>query len=161
MTSTLIGRHLSSAAIPFVELTGKVAVNKRQALIDEFHANPDCKVFLSSDAGGTGLNLQAADCVINFELPWNPAKVNQRIGRVNRIGQKSNCINVINLVAKNSIEERIMAGIKLKEDLFQGVFDGGADEVMLSRQKRQELVDQLRGLIDEDARGMEAESFPG
>ncbi len=155
----LIGKHLSSVAIPFVELTGKVAVNKRQALIDEFSSNPDCKVFLSSDAGGTGLNLQAADCVINFELPWNPAKVNQRIGRVNRIGQKSTCINVINLVAKDSIEERIMAGIKLKEDLFQGVFDGGADEVLLSRQKRQELVDQLRGMINEDKTGFEVETF--
>ena len=156
----LIGRHLSAAAIPFVELTGKVAVKNRQPLIDEFNHNPDCKVFLSSDAGGTGLNLQAASCVINFELPWNPAKVNQRIGRVNRIGQKSNCINVINLVAKNSIEERIMAGIKLKEDLFQGVFDEGADEVMLSRQKRQEMVDQLRGLIGDELLRGEAEYLP-
>ncbi len=156
----LIGKHLSEVAIPFVELTGKVAVKNRQPLIDEFNGNPDCKVFLSSDAGGTGLNLQAANCVINFELPWNPAKVNQRIGRVNRIGQKSSCINVINLVAKNSIEERIMAGIKLKEDLFQGVFDGGADEVMLSRQKRQEMVDQLRGLIGDELLRGEAEYLP-
>ena len=118
----LIGKHLSREAIPFVELSGRVPVVKRQALIDEFNTNPDCKVFLSTDAGGTGLNLQAADCVVNFELPWNPARVNQRIGRVNRIGQKSNCINVVNLIAKYSIEERIMAGIKLKGDLFQRGF---------------------------------------
>ena len=156
----LIGKHLSSAAIPFVELTGKVPVKKRQALIDEFTDNPDCKVFLSSDAGGTGLNLQAADSVINFELPWNPAKVNQRIGRVHRIGQTSKCINVINLVARNSIEERIMAGIKLKEDLFQGVFDGGDDEVLLSRQKRQEMVEQLRGLVGDDTAGFIPEPLP-
>jgi len=156
----LIGKHLSSAAIPFVELTGKVPVKKRQALIDEFSDNRDCKVFLSSDAGGTGLNLQAADSVINFELPWNPAKVNQRIGRVNRIGQTSKCINVINLVARDSIEERIMAGIRLKEDLFQGVFDGGDDEVLLSRQKRQEMVDQLRGLIADDTADFVPEPVP-
>ena len=67
----LIGKHLSRVGIPFVELSGKVPVKKRQSLIDEFSTNPDCKVFLSTDAGGTGLNLQAADCVINFELPWN------------------------------------------------------------------------------------------
>ncbi|GAB6190383.1 SNF2-related protein [Desulfocastanea catecholica] len=156
----LIGKHLSRAAIPFVELSGKVPVVKRQALIDEFNTNPDCKVFLSTDAGGTGLNLQAADCVVNFELPWNPAKLNQRIGRVNRIGQKSTCINVINLIAKYSIEERIMAGIKLKGELFDGVFDGGEDEVMLDRQKRQELVNQLREMMGEDAEMLRPESMP-
>ena len=146
----LIGKDLSRRSIPFVELSGKVPVKKRQSLIDEFTTNPDCKVFLSTDSGGTGLNLQAADCVINFELPWNPAKMNQRIGRINRIGQKAKCINVINLIAKYSIEERIMAGIKLKGDLFNGVFDGGQDEVMLSREKRQEMVEQLRQMIGEE-----------
>jgi len=147
----LIGKHLSRAAIPFVELSGRVPTDKRQVLIDAFQEDPACKVFLSSDAGGTGLNLQAADCVINFELPWNPAKVNQRIGRVHRIGQKSKCISVINLIAKFSIEERIMAGIKLKEDLFSGVFDGTTDEVLFSREKRQELVNTLRQMMGEEA----------
>jgi SNF2 family DNA or RNA helicase len=103
----LIGKHLSLAAIPFVELSGKIPVNKRQALIDEFNNNPACKVFLSTDAGGTGFNLQAADCVINFELPWNPARLNQRIGRVSRIGQQNSCINLVNLIARNSLEEKI------------------------------------------------------
>jgi superfamily II DNA/RNA helicase len=115
---------------------------------------------LSTDAGGTGLNLQAADCVVNFELPWNPAKVNQRIGRVNRIGQKSKCINVVNLIAKYSIEERIMAGIKLKGELFDGVFDGGKDEVMLSREKRQEMVNQLREMMGEEVEMVQAEPVP-
>jgi hypothetical protein len=92
----LIARRLSEAGIGFVELSGKVPVPKRQALIDTFTNDDDCRVFLSTDAGGTGLNLQAADCVVNFELPWNPARLNQRIGRVNRIGQRSRCINVVN-----------------------------------------------------------------
>lgn len=156
----LIGKHLSRAAIPFVELSGRVPTGKRQALIDAFQEDPNCKVFLSSDAGGTGLNLQAADCVINFELPWNPAKVNQRIGRVHRIGQKSSCINVINLIAKFSIEERIMAGIKLKEDLFRGVFDGTTDEVLFSREKRQELVNTLRQMMGEEADLPPVEQLP-
>ena len=156
----LIGKHLSRAGIPFVELSGKVPVKKRQALIDEFSTNPDCKVFLSTDAGGTGLNLQAADCVINFELPWNPAKLNQRIGRVNRIGQKSQCVNVINLISKNSIEMRIMAGIQLKGDLFSGVFDGGVDEVMFDRKKREEMVNQLREMIGEELKPPGFEQIP-
>lgn len=156
----LIGKQLSRAAIPFVELTGKVPVDKRQALIDEFNDNPACKVFLSTDAGGTGLNLQAADCVVNFELPWNPAKMNQRIGRVNRIGQKSKCINVVNLIAKFSIEERIMAGIKLKGDLFGGVFDGEREEVLFSREKRQEMVNLLRQVMGAEEEAPVTETLP-
>jgi hypothetical protein len=143
----LIGRHLSEAGIGFVELSGKIEVKKRQALIDEFSTNPQCRVFLSTDAGGTGLNLQAADCVVNFELPWNPAKVRQRVGRVNRIGQKSRCINVVNLITKNSIEEKILAGLQLKTDLFKGVFDGGIDTVEFTQAKRTELLNQLRGML--------------
>ncbi|NNG01249.1 MAG: DEAD/DEAH box helicase [Desulfobacteraceae bacterium] len=146
----LIARHLSDAGVNFVELSGKIPVKKRQALIDEFTNNPDCLVFLSTDAGGTGLNLQAADCVVNFEIPWNPAKLNQRIGRVNRIGQKSRCVNVINLIAKNSIEERILAGIQLKTDLFDGVFDDGPATVEFSQEKRNELLNRLREMIEEE-----------
>jgi len=143
----LIGRYLSDVGIGFVELSGKIEVKKRQALIDEFATNSNCRVFLSTDAGGTGLNLQAADCVVNFELPWNPARVRQRIGRVNRIGQKSRCINVVNLITKNSIEEKILAGLQLKTDLFTGVFDGGIDTVEFTHEKRTELLNQLRGML--------------
>lgn len=146
----LIAKQLSRLSIPFVELTGKIPVPKRQCLIDEFTNNPDCKVFLSTDAGGTGLNLQAADSVINFELPWNPAKMNQRIGRVSRIGQKSKCINVVNLITKNSIEEKILAGIQLKTDLFKGVFDGGIDTVEFSSEKRSEVMNKLREMMGEE-----------
>jgi superfamily II DNA or RNA helicase len=146
----LIGKQLSNTGIPFVELTGKVPVKKRQTLIDEFTNNPQCKVFLSTDAGGTGLNLQAADCVINFELPWNPSRMNQRIGRVSRIGQTSRCINVVNLICKRSIEEKILAGIRMKTDLFQGVFDDGPDVVEFSREKRTELINKLREMMGDD-----------
>lgn len=146
----LIAKQLSELEIPFVELSGKIPVAKRQALIDEFTHNAECKVFLSTDAGGTGLNLQAADCVINFELPWNPAKLNQRIGRVNRIGQKSGCINVVNFITKNSIEEKILTGIQLKGDLFKGVFDGGLDTVEFSNEKRTEMLNRLREMMGEE-----------
>lgn len=156
----LIAKHLSKVGIPYVELSGKIPVHKRQALIDEFTNNPQCKVFLSTDAGGTGLNLQAADCVINFELPWNPAKMNQRIGRVNRIGQKSQCVNVVNLVTKNSIEEKILAGIQLKTDLFKGVFDGGSDKVEFSREKRTELLNKLREMMGEQPELVVGEAAP-
>ncbi|MDM8538475.1 SNF2-related protein, partial [Desulfobacterales bacterium HSG17] len=157
----LIAKYLSETNIKFVELAGKIPVKKRQALIDEFTDNPECKVFLSTDAGGTGLNLQAADCVINFELPWNPARMNQRIGRVSRIGQTSNCINVINLISKNSIEEKILAGIQLKTRLFEGVFEDGPDKVEFSHAKRTEMLNKLRELMGETALLPVEESRPG
>ena len=146
----LIARHLSDVGIPFVELSGKIPVKKRQSLIDEFTNNPDCRVFLSTDAGGTGLNLQAADCVVNFELPWNPAKLNQRIGRVSRIGQKSQCINVVNFICKGTVEEKIFAGIQLKTELFKGVFEGGEDIVEFTQEKKNQMLNQLREMMGEE-----------
>ena len=146
----LIGKVLSGMGIDFVELTGRIPAQKRQKLIDEFDNNPDCKVFLSSDAGGVGLNLQSADCVINFELPWNPARLNQRIGRVNRIGQKSSKINVVNLVTKNSIEEKVFAAINLKQELFDAVLSGGVDEVDFSQENKAKFVNQIREMFGEE-----------
>lgn len=146
----LIGKVLSELGIPFIEFTGKVPVAKRQKLINEFNENKDCKVFLATEAGGVGLNLQAADCVINFELPWNPAKLKQRIGRVMRIGQKSRCVNVINLIAKHSIEEKILAGLHLKQALFSGVFDGGAKEVVFSQEKKTAFINRIRAMLNEE-----------
>jgi superfamily II DNA or RNA helicase len=156
----LIGKILSDLGISFVEFTGKVPVEKRGRLIEEFRANPACMVFLSTDAGGVGLNLQNADCVINFELPWNPAKLNQRIGRVHRLGQESSCINVVNLVMKDSLEEKILAGIALKQELFDGVFDGTADEVSFSRERKIQLVNKIRDLLGEEPAVVSKESSP-
>ncbi|MCD6397249.1 MAG: DEAD/DEAH box helicase [Spirochaetaceae bacterium] len=144
----LIGKVLSEMGIDFVEFTGKVPVEKRQVLIDEFHDNPECMVFLSTDAGGVGLNLQVSDCVINFELPWNPAKLNQRIGRIHRIGQKHSVVNVINLITKRSIEEKVYAGINLKQELFDAALEGARDDVDLSRENKNKFINQVREMFD-------------
>ena len=147
----LIGKVMSQLGIDFVEFTGKVPTEKRQALIDEFRNNPDCMVFLSTDAGGVGLNLQNTDCLINIELPWNPARLNQRIGRIHRIGQKSDKINVINMITRNSIEERVFAGIGLKQELFDAVIDGTASEIDFTREKKNQFVEQLRRMFGDEA----------
>jgi SNF2 family DNA or RNA helicase len=143
----LIGNALSELGIDFVEFTGKVPVDKRQLLIDEFRENPECMVFLSTDAGGVGLNLQSTDCIINFELPWNPAKLNQRIGRVHRIGQQSEKINIINLITKNSIEEKVYAGINLKQELFDAALEGTGDAVDISQENKNKFVNQVRAMF--------------
>ncbi len=147
----LIGRLLRENDIGFVELNGKVPVAKRAALIKEFEQNDNAQVFLSTEAGGAGLNLQVADMVINFELPWNPAKKNQRIGRIDRLGQKSAQLTVINLITKNSIESRIADGLLLKQDLFEGVLSPGShlDCVDFSTQGRSQFLQQLEETIEE------------
>jgi Helicase conserved C-terminal domain len=89
---------------------------------------------LLSDAGGVGLNLQhAASACINLELPWNPAVVEQRIGRIHRLGQKSP-IDVYNLVTEHGIEACIAALIATKKALFGGLFDGTTDSVRFEGQ---------------------------
>ena len=89
------------------------------ALLERFRDDPECRVFLSTDAGGTGLNLQAADTVINLEVPWNPAVLEQRIARVHRMGQHRP-VQVFNLVTRDSIEERVLRTLELKRSLFDG-----------------------------------------
>ena len=156
----LISKVLSDMGIPFVDFSGKIPVKKRQLLVDEFQNNLECKVFLSTDAGGVGLNLQSADCLINFELPWNPARLNQRIGRINRIGQKSRSINVINMISKESIEEKVYAGIQLKQELFDAVLEGKGDEVDFSRDSKNRFVNQIRKMFEAEEAVTASASIP-
>ncbi len=153
----LIGKMLKANGIRFVTLSGDVQVKKRGLLIDEFANNPDLLVFLSTEAGGSGLNLQFADTVINFDLPWNPAKKNQRIGRINRIGQTARKLTAINMVAVNSIEQNIANGIVVKEALFDAVLKDASmtEEVDFSSRGRSTFIDQVEKMTQP------AEPVPG
>jgi SNF2 family DNA or RNA helicase len=146
----LIGQMLRRNKIGFAELSGKVPVKSRGDLIRKFENSPECKVFLSTEAGGAGLNLQVADTLINFELPWNPAKKNQRIGRIDRLGQKSNKLTIYNLITRDSIEQRIAAGLLVKQNLFEGVLDSGSqtDYVDFSSKGRSQFIDQLEDFLN-------------
>jgi SNF2 family DNA or RNA helicase len=147
----LIAYNLKKEGLTFTMLSGKVPVKKRGALIKEFEDNPDCSIFLSSEAGGTGLNLQVADSVINFELPWNPAKKNQRIGRINRIGQKKQKLHVFNLISNNSIEMKIATGLILKQNLFEGVLSpqNKTDEVDFNNKGKSQFIQHLEEVFEE------------
>ena len=146
----LIGQLLRQNKIGFVELNGKVPVKSRGELIKKFENSPECKVFLSTEAGGSGLNLQVADMLINFELPWNPAKKNQRIGRIDRLGQKSNKLTIYNLITRNSIEQQIAAGLLVKQSLFDGVLDSSSktNYVDFSTKGRSQFIEQLEAFIN-------------
>jgi superfamily II DNA/RNA helicase len=159
----LIGELLRKKKVGYAELNGKVPVKNRGALIKQFEQNPDCKVFLSTEAGGAGLNLQAADILINFELPWNPAKKNQRIGRIDRLGQKSGKLLIYNLISRNSIEQQIAAGLLVKQSLFEGVLSEGSavNYVDFSTKGRSQFIRQLEALINQqEAADSEAPAAP-
>lgn len=147
----LIGHILRENNIGFTELNGSVPVKLRGELIRKFETNPHCKIFLSTEAGGSGLNLQVASTLINFELPWNPAKKNQRIGRIDRLGQKSNKLTIFNFITRNSIEQQIASGLLVKQNLFDGVLDGGSktNSVDFSTKGRSQFIQQLEEFIAE------------
>lgn len=145
----LIEELLTKYKVGYTKLTGKVPPKKRNELIKTFEKEEDCKVFLSTEAGGAGLNLQIADTLINFELPWNPAKKNQRIGRIDRIGQSSKKLNIFNLLCRNSIEMHIASGLLLKQNLFESVLnvESEQDSVDFSQEGRAQFIRQLEQMI--------------
>jgi hypothetical protein len=126
--------------------TGAESSKLRTQSIVEFHDEPWAAVLFLSDAGGVGLNLQrAANACINLELPWNPAVLEQRIGRIYRLGQKKP-IDVFNLVAEPSIESRIAGIVGTKQALFKGVFDGTTNEVKFDISSG--LAAEVRRILD-------------
>src|SRR4029077_3008234 len=102
--------------------TGSVPQERRRAEINAFKSDPDCRIFLSTDSGAAGLNLQNASVVINCDLPWNPAKLEQRIARAWRKHQ-TRPVTVINLVSENTIEHRMLGTLAQKQALADGVLD--------------------------------------
>ena len=120
---------LKELEVEAVFFTGKENQKRRTENVIRFHDDPNVRIFFASDAGGVGLNLQkAASVCLNLELPWNPAVLEQRIGRVYRLGQKKP-VQVYNLITQDSIEERITALVGQKKAVFNELFDGTSDEV--------------------------------
>ncbi len=115
--------------------TGSVPQQKRRAEIMAFRGDPACRLFLSTDSGGVGLNLQNASVVINCDLPWNPARLEQRIARAWRKHQKRP-VTVINLIAENTIESAMLETLATKMTLAEGVLDGSEESLSKARLKR-------------------------
>jgi len=141
---------LDTRGIGYSILHGKVPGRERQEMLARFRDDPSIRVFLSTDAGGTGLNLQTADTVIHLELPWNPAVLEQRNARVHRMGQTAP-VRIIQLVARNTIEERVQKAIAAKKALFDGVFDNETDEVSFETTGAKNFLDSVREVLGEEA----------
>ncbi len=136
--------RLRKLGLGCVRLHGGVPTAKRGDLMDRFRDDDSVQVFISTDAGGSGLNLQSASVLVNLDVPWNPAVLDQRIARVHRLGQRAK-VQVILMVASDSYEERVMRLVAGKRDLFDNVVapDATEDVVGVSKRLLETLVDDL------------------
>jgi hypothetical protein len=138
----LIVRRFEQRRWGHVLFHGGVPGTKRPALVDRFRDDAGCRAFLATDAGGVGLNLQHASVVVNLDLPWNPAVLEQRVGRVHRLGQQRP-VRVVNFVAQGTIEEGMLSLLQFKKSLFAGVLDGGDKEVFLGGSRLTRFIETV------------------
>lgn len=155
----LIALELDRLQIGYTNLNGNVPGKKRKELIDRFNNDANCRIFLSTDAGGTGLNLQVASVLINMDLPWNPAILEQRIGRIYRQGQKRN-ISVINFIAQNTIEHGMLGKLKFKTALAEGILDNGEANIFIGDSKFNVFMQTVEGLFTEETVSQSATTMP-
>jgi superfamily II DNA or RNA helicase len=147
---TMLGLVRDLAAEMGVETawhTGSVPQERRRAEINRFKQDPACRLFLSTDSGSVGLNLQVASAVVNVDLPWNPAKLEQRIARAWRKNQ-TRSVTVVNLVCEGSIEHGILHLLGQKQALADGLLDGSGDLGALRMPSgRGALVERLQAVM--------------
>ena len=143
----LVAQELDLLGIKYEYLHGGVPSQKRKSLFDNFNNDPDCRVFLSTDAGSTGLNLQSASMLVNLDIPWNPAILEQRIARIHRLGQKKN-VSIINFVSKDTIEERMLSLLGFKSSLAKGILDLGEDTIFMGDDKFRKFMQTVNEMTE-------------
>ncbi|MDF9751536.1 SNF2-related protein [Arthrobacter sp. ES3-54] len=126
-------------------ITGIAAVDRRKALVDYFRN--EGTVMIATEAAAEGINLQFCSMLVNYDLPWNPQRVEQRIGRVHRFGQKHNVV-VVNFSNKGNIaEQRILELLTNKFQLFSSVF-GASDEVLGAIEDGLDFEKMISGILN-------------
>lgn len=153
----LVCQELEKRGIMYANLNGSVPSEKRKLLMDDFTSNPDCRIFVSTDAGSTGLNLQVASVLVNLDLPWNPAVLEQRIARIYRIGQTKS-VQVFNMVAERTIEERMLSTLNFKSNMSEGILDNGTDAVFMEESKFNRLMETVEEVTASDGKPEFAET---
>ena len=162
--------RLKSAGFNSVMIHGDI--DERQNVLDDFQNNPNIQILLSSEVGSEGLDMQFCDSMVNYDLPWNPMVVEQRIGRIDRFGQKSPIVHIYNMIVKDSIQEDIYIRLLNRIGIFhesigdmEAILDAevernGAKDVVslqqlyssmekelfcknLSREERQRKIDEI------------------
>ncbi|WP_394834807.1 DEAD/DEAH box helicase [Pendulispora rubella] len=142
----LAAERLDAQGIGHVTLHGGIPTDRRPALLDRFRESENVRVLLSTDAGGVGLNLQVATYVIHLDLPWSPARLDQRTARAHRMGQTRG-VSVICLCAENGIEwgiEKMLAG---KRNVQSAALDVSSDVEALDAPTFALFLKQVRDIL--------------
>ncbi len=144
LMTQMIEKRLRKMGLGYVRLHGGVPTAKRGELMDRFRDDDAVQVFISTDAGGVGLNLQSGSALINMDVPWNPAVLEQRNARIHRLGQKRS-VQIINLVAAASYEEQVLSLVNTKQHLFDNVVkeDATEDVVGVSKKMLETLLEEF------------------
>jgi SNF2 family DNA or RNA helicase len=138
----LLEEDLKKENISYYKITGSTPKEERIRLVHAFNENSTPVFLISLKAGGTGLNLVGADMVIHYDPWWNLAAQNQATDRAHRIGQKHK-VSVFKLIAKNTIEEKILKLQEAKKDLADAIINGEGES--LTSLTAEELVELLKG----------------
>ena len=146
-TQSFLKEYLESKGFKVAVLNGSMDIDERNTVINQFQETAD--ILVSTDAGGEGLNLQFSNIVINFDLPWNPMKIEQRIGRVDRIGQIRD-VYVFNFMLSGTVEYRVK---EVLEEKLAVIFEQfGVDKMGDALDSAQAEVDftdiYIRGITD-------------
>jgi len=118
-TLRYLQRRLAEDGYRSVIISGDVHPEERDKIVKEFKENKKLKILLSSKVGSEGLDFQFCDTMFNYDLPWNPMEVEQRIGRLDRIGQESKVIRIYSLFLENTIEQRILERLLQRIGIFE------------------------------------------
>ena len=119
----LLCEEINKKLWQYVFVHGELSSNEKDIQLQNFENNPNVRILVATDCLSYGCNLQFADTLIHADLLWNPQRMNQRNGRIHRIGQK-NTANVITIMTQNTIEERVHNILKNKSDIFNQIIEG-------------------------------------
>ncbi len=143
----LVAQELGKRNIGYEYLHGGIPSANREQLFVNFNKEEKCKVFLSTDAGGLGLNLQIASLLVNLDIPWNPAVLEQRIARIYRLGQQKN-VTIINMVSTGTIEHKMLDVLKFKSSLAEGILDKGEDVIFMGESNFKKFMNSMEEILE-------------
>ena len=144
----LAARRLDRLSVRHAMLHGGIPSDRRPALLERFRTSPDVRVLLSTDAGGVGLNLQVASYVIHLDLPWNPARLDQRTGRAHRLGQTRG-VTATCLCAEAGIERGIEQVLGMKRGIRAAALDSTSEVEELEAPSFNVTLKQIRAVLEE------------
>ncbi|MBI2906834.1 MAG: DEAD/DEAH box helicase family protein [Chloroflexi bacterium] len=148
--------RLSALKYKVGTIHGGIPVQERRAVIDEFQTDPETHIMLSSEVGAEGLDFQFCGAMFNYDLPWNPMRVEQRIGRLDRFGQRHEKIHIYNLVIDDTIETRIFSRLYDRIRIFESSI--GDLEAILGEEIRQLSREIFMARLTEEEEAQRAEA---